>query len=173
MRLSRIRATWRGESDELNITAFMNLMVILVPFLLITAIFSQMSILRLDIPSSESQEDADTPALQLEVHIRKDALYLLEAKLGQIGKYPWKDGIADWKAFGEKLLEIKKLYPSEQNIALLVAPDVDYQELISVMDHVSSVTLEDNSTRKTQVLFPGISVGDAPALKTDTQEGTP
>ena len=45
---------------ELNITAFMNLMVILVPFLLITAVFSRITVLELNLPAlnakSEQQE---------------------------------------------------------------------------------------------------------------------
>ena len=42
----------RHEEAELNITAFMNLMVVLVPFLLITAVFSRLTILELNLPSS-------------------------------------------------------------------------------------------------------------------------
>jgi biopolymer transport protein ExbD len=38
------------DTAELNITAFMNLMVILVPFLLITAVFSRLAILELNLP---------------------------------------------------------------------------------------------------------------------------
>ena len=41
----RSRSNRKHEAVELNITAFMNLMVILVPFLLITAVFSQVAIL--------------------------------------------------------------------------------------------------------------------------------
>ena len=42
------------EVVELNITAFMNLMVVLVPFLLITAVFSQVAILDLNLPTDGS-----------------------------------------------------------------------------------------------------------------------
>ncbi|HSN50904.1 MAG TPA: biopolymer transporter ExbD, partial [Woeseiaceae bacterium] len=42
------------ETAELNITAFMNLMVILVPFLLITAVFSRLAVLELNLPGSSS-----------------------------------------------------------------------------------------------------------------------
>ncbi|MDH3417010.1 MAG: biopolymer transporter ExbD, partial [Gammaproteobacteria bacterium] len=40
------------DTADLNITAFMNLMVILVPFLLITAVFSRLAILELNLPGS-------------------------------------------------------------------------------------------------------------------------
>ena len=40
---------------ELNITAFMNLMVVLVPFLLMTAVFSHITILDLNLPPPGSK----------------------------------------------------------------------------------------------------------------------
>ena len=42
------------EVVELNITAFLNLMVILVPFLLVTAVFSRMTILELNLPPKDA-----------------------------------------------------------------------------------------------------------------------
>ena len=48
------------EELELNITTFLNLMVVLVPFLLITAVFSRMAVIELNLPSSTSTEAAST-----------------------------------------------------------------------------------------------------------------
>ena len=42
---------------ELNITAFMNLMVILVPFLLITAVFSRITVLELNLPALDAKQN--------------------------------------------------------------------------------------------------------------------
>jgi biopolymer transport protein ExbD len=51
------------DTAELNITAFMNLMVILVPFLLITAVFSRLAILELNLPGrGRGSAGADVPA---------------------------------------------------------------------------------------------------------------
>ena len=44
---------------ELNITTFMNLMVVLVPFLLITAVFSQVSILQLNLPPTSADQQQE------------------------------------------------------------------------------------------------------------------
>ena len=43
------------ETAELNITAFMNLKVILVPFLLITAVFSRLEVLELNLPGTSTE----------------------------------------------------------------------------------------------------------------------
>jgi biopolymer transport protein ExbD len=42
------------EPAELDMTTFLNLMVVLVPFLLITAVFSRITIVELSLPSSSS-----------------------------------------------------------------------------------------------------------------------
>ena len=41
-----------GEPAELDMTTFLNLMVVLVPFLLITAVFSRITIVELTLPSA-------------------------------------------------------------------------------------------------------------------------
>ena len=55
------------ETAELNITAFMNLMVILVPFLLITAVFSRITILELNLPVANEQAQVEKERLELEI----------------------------------------------------------------------------------------------------------
>ena len=52
MRRRLRRRTGQHEPGDINITAFMNLMVILVPFLLITAVFSRITILELNLPAA-------------------------------------------------------------------------------------------------------------------------
>src|SRR5690606_12605624 len=65
----RQRRTRRHQDvEELHITAFMNLMVVLVPFLLITAVFSRMSILELNLPGPSSEPvPLEEPQFNLEV----------------------------------------------------------------------------------------------------------
>ncbi len=74
------------ETAELNITAFMNLMVILVPFLLITAVFSRLAILELNLPGS-STEPADPQELtfQLEVTVREAQIEVGDQKSRCVG----------------------------------------------------------------------------------------
>ena len=65
----------KKDPTELNITAFLNLMVILVPFLLITAVFSRLTILELNIPPASSENDNQPKKeFQLVVTIRKNAI---------------------------------------------------------------------------------------------------
>ena len=44
----------KGNDYEIDVTTFLNLMVVLIPFLLITAVFSRLTIVELDLPSNAS-----------------------------------------------------------------------------------------------------------------------
>jgi biopolymer transport protein ExbD len=76
------------ETAELNITAFMNLMVILVPFLLITAVFSRLAILELNLPGSSNEPvEPQEQTFQLEVIVRADKIEIGDRNQGLLGEY--------------------------------------------------------------------------------------
>jgi len=151
------------ETAELNITAFMNLMVILVPFLLITAVFSRLAILELNLPGS-STEPADPQELtfQLEVIVRESGIEVGDRNIGALGVYPNGDDGYDFAALSAKLSEIKEQYPEKTDASILLEPDISYDTLVQVMDRVR---VEEEVTDKAvnrNDLFPDISIGDAP-----------
>jgi len=153
------------ETAELNITAFMNLMVILVPFLLITAVFSRLAILELNLPAS-STEPADPQELtfQLEVIIRADKIEVGDRNVGALGIYPNTADGYDYESLSNKLTEIKDSYPDKTDAAILLESDIAYETLVQVMDRVrlAEVIEDENIVRKD--LFPDISIGDAPVV---------
>ena len=55
------------EPADLDMTTFLNLMVVLVPFLLITAVFSRITIVELTLPSSASGAATSDRAFGIEV----------------------------------------------------------------------------------------------------------
>jgi biopolymer transport protein ExbD len=80
----RERLKRHRHGEELNITAFLNLMVILIPFLLITAAFSRFSIIELYLPPASEGTLKAIKELQLEVIIRKDSLEVADQQGGLI-----------------------------------------------------------------------------------------
>lgn len=154
------------EAVELNITAFMNLMVILVPFLLITAVFSRMTVLELNLPTlDEAQENVQEELkLALQLVIRESSFDIQDANLGLIRRIERNPSGEDWKTFSQVLIEIKSRFPEEQSITLLLEPGVSYKTMIEVMDHVRSADVVQVASLETVELFPEISIGDAPAL---------
>ena len=151
------------ETAELNITAFMNLMVILVPFLLITAVFSRLAILELNLPAS-STEPADPQELtfQLEVIVRQNRIEVGDRNVGALGIYPNNAEGYDYEALSEKLTEIKESYPDKTDASILLESEIAYDTLVQVMDRVRIAELIEEEDIVRKDLFPDISIGDAP-----------
>ncbi|NCF13831.1 MAG: biopolymer transporter ExbD [Gammaproteobacteria bacterium] len=154
------------ETVELNITAFMNLMVILVPFLLITAVFSRLAILELNLPGSSSEPvEPQEQTFQLEIIVRQDKIEVGDRNQGLLGIYPnGDDGRYDFVALAEKLTELKERYPTKTDAAILLEQDIAYDTLVQVMDtvRVAQEINEDDGVIDRSDLFPDISIGDAP-----------
>jgi biopolymer transport protein ExbD len=153
-----------SETAELNITAFMNLMVILVPFLLITAVFSRLAILELNLPGSSTEPATENEQVfQLEVIVRKDKIEVGDRNQGLLGIYPnSEDGEYDYEALSVKLVELKKRYPSKTDAAILLESDIQYDTLVQVMDRVRVDQEVVDGSIVNNDLFPDISIGDAP-----------
>ena len=153
------------ETAELNITAFMNLMVILVPFLLITAVFSRLAILELNLPGSSTEPAVDKElTFQLEVTVREGQIEVGDRNIGALGVYPNGIDGYDYEALSTKLSEIKKSYPEKTDAAILLESEIAYDTLVQVMDRVRiAETIEDERIVR-EDLFPDISIGDAPVL---------
>jgi biopolymer transport protein ExbD len=151
------------DTAELNITAFMNLMVILVPFLLITAVFSRLAIIELNLPGS-STEPADPQELtfQLEVTVREAQIEVGDRNLGALGIYPNAEEGYDYEALSKKLSEIKDSYPEKTDVSILLESDIPYDTLVQVMDRVRVAEIVEESGVTRKDLFPDISIGDAP-----------
>jgi len=147
---------------ELNITAFMNLMVILVPFLLITAVFSRISVLELNLPALDAKKNnQEKVKLQLELVLRKNSFDIQDANLGMIKRFIRNTNETRWQDFTNILVEIKSRFPDEKSITLLLEPGITYKTLISVMDRVRSADVAQFTTVENVELFPNISIGDA------------
>ena len=154
------------DTAELNITAFMNLMVILVPFLLITAVFSRLAILELNLPGS-SNEPADPQELtfQLEVIVRTGQIEVGDRTIGALGVYPrGENNDYDYDALSKKLSELKARYPEKTDVSVLLESDIPYDTLVQVMDRVRIAESIEGDRIVRNDLFPDISIGDAPVL---------
>lgn len=153
------------EAEELNITAFMNLMVVLVPFLLITAVFSRLSILELNLPAlNATDQNQQQVTLQLELVLRENSFDLQDKTIGLIKRFERTKDDTRWPLFTNLMVEIKTRFPEERSITLLLEPSIDYKTLITTMDHVRSADVVQVTSVETIELFPDISIGDAPVV---------
>lgn len=155
----------RKHPAALEISAFLNLIVVLVPFLLSTAVFTRIAVVDLTLPakSSAALEQLKTDRLQLEVVVRHDAIEVGDKVGGLIQRIPNTSSGVDIPLLNEWMLRIKQKYPAQTDATLLPEPDVPYDTLIHVMDAMrSGKTANGGTTVIDAELFPAIAIGDAP-----------
>ena len=164
MRVRRLRK----EVAALEVTAFINLIVVLVPFLLSTAVFTRLTVVDLALPaqSQNKLEQLKGNDLKLEVVIRKEALEVGDRIGGLIQRIESKEGHHDVKALSALMQQIKQRFPETKTATVLSEPDTSYESLVHVMDAVRSGRSANGGTKLVRVdLFPDVSVGDAPLLR--------
>jgi biopolymer transport protein ExbD len=147
----------------LNITSFMNLMVVLVPFLLITAVFSRITILELSVPTASGGSQVVKPNFAIEVIVRKAGLELANGS-SVVAAIPNQMGEYDLEKLTRILLRLKNDYPEKDDATVLMEPDIQYDHLIRVMDTLRETEIpeEGSGELRKMALFPKISIGDAP-----------
>lgn len=161
--MSRARRR-QQETPELDITTFLNLMVVLIPFLLVTAVFSRITIQELNMPEAAAGgRTPDKPVVTIEVIVRQAGLEIADGKQ-VVMTIPRKDESQDFEKLSRALLDLKREYSEKEDATILIEPDITYEELIHVMDAVKVAELpgEEDGERKKYALFPELSIGEAP-----------
>lgn len=188
MRRVRDSRTLRKDAD-LDITAFMNLMIVLVPVLLLGMVFSQITVLDLTLPDAAAGAGKEGPEnKRIELVIREQALtvnYPQGIMLKQIPTIIPDPAINDsqlddqldtesveitpvhnFKMLSLVLQEVKRQLREKgienRAITVLSEPDTSYQTIISTMDTVRSYKAVVAASVVDAELFPEISFGDAP-----------
>jgi len=153
-----------GDPADLDMTTFLNLMVVLVPFLLITAVFSRITIVELSLPSSAGGPTVpNEPSFRVEVIVRDQGLEISNGTL-VIATIPKLEGEYDLDRLGQYVMSLKRDHPDEEDASVLLEPEIEYDHLIQVMDVVRSAKRPGEGTEETMrvALFPDIAIGDAP-----------
>ncbi|MDH5471844.1 MAG: biopolymer transporter ExbD [Gammaproteobacteria bacterium] len=153
------------EPPELDVTTFLNLMVILIPFLLITAVFTRVTILELNMPAAAGGASNDKPKISVEVIVRKNKLQLGNGR-SIIANIPNVDDQYDMPRLSELLQQLKESYPEKEDATVLLESSVEYRYLVQIMDAIRGTDPQIDSNGQPagpkKILFPDISVGDAP-----------
>ncbi|VAW96859.1 hypothetical protein MNBD_GAMMA22-1235 [hydrothermal vent metagenome] len=151
------------DTAELNITAFMNLMVVLVPFLLITAVFSRMAILELNLPAAgKTVASKQKLKFEFQVLVFNNKISVVDNKGGLIRAIPLYKNKHNTKALTALLKQIKAKYPNKTNTTVLASANTTYETLVNVMDSVRTYQAKKDGEFIYAELFPDIAIGDAP-----------
>lgn len=156
----------KKDPPELDVTTFLNLMVILIPFLLLTAVFTRVTILELNMPAAAGGAASNKkPKITIEVIVRKNKLQIANGR-SVIANIPMIDEQYDVARLSELLQQLKKDYPEKEDATVLMEPNIEYRYLVKLMDAVRATdppaTTEGQPKEQRMILFPDISIGDAP-----------
>jgi biopolymer transport protein ExbD len=152
-----------GATYEIDVTTFLNLMVVLVPFLLITAVFSRLTIVELNLPSAAGGPTNNADNFRVEVIVREAGMEISNGS-AIIATIPKKNEEYDLDKLSEFIVELKREYPNHEAASVLMEAYIPYDYLIQVMDIVRSVEVPTGVEDEVELyaLFTDISVGDAP-----------
>ncbi len=144
---------------DLNLAPLLSLFVALIPMLLLTAMFQQVGIINLYLPTLEEallQEEQEDPGNDFtlavavtttEISLMRDEEVLLTEKI--------EDGVEFAKLtekLTQKLSELKKEVPDKKDVVLLLDSQIRYEMIIEIMDAVR--------VKGDEELFPDISLAD-------------
>lgn len=166
------------QEAKLDITTFLNLMVVLIPFLLVSAVFSRVAIMELSVPTAAGGKQTAKPDFAIEVIVRQAGFEIANG-FSVEAAIPKKEGEYDMEMLAKMLLRLKAEYPEKKDATILMEPNIEYDNLIKFMDTVrmAEVSVEESGLYPEQVaqneqelekdvqkviLFPEISIGDAP-----------
>jgi biopolymer transport protein ExbD len=158
----RNHARYHRGRDDLNIVPMIDMMVILVFFLIFTAVFSKTNILQLNLPANSSAAPLELPkGLKLEVIIRPDDLVVNDRNSGPLKTLANTAAGYDLDGLSEFMRRIKAQFPDMTDATILPGPDVSYDTLVQVMDTVRVYQTPQPPFSKAE-LFPDIAIADAP-----------
>lgn len=157
--MARYRQKWKKKDslemdimELLNLTPMMDVLTVLVVFLLITAVFTSITIMDLNVPTNTGEAVSNKQNFAIEVIVRKTGLEIANGSSVEAA-IPKVDGKYDLKKLSEMLENLKAQYPKKEDATVLMEPKIEYDYLVQVMDAVRGADLP---------LFPKISIGDAP-----------
>jgi len=122
--------------EEPELIPFIDMLVILTCFLVMTQATLQASVIEISLPSSGvggTAPSSQDQQLNLSLIITDKGI-----RIGGAGAIlplaEKKDGKYDLEGLEETLKDVKKKYPDQSEIILIVEPEVVYDDIISIMD---------------------------------------
>lgn len=164
-----LSASHTPQDDSLNLIPIMNLFVALIPFLLISAAFFNVSVINASVPAiqkdrSDLASTDDSITLMVQVlpagyRISASSETLDKASLDALRtEIPRQGDRLDLERFSRHLAACKQLYPKSDTLILVAGPSILYQELIETMDAARTWKTSEGAREIVSELFPNVVV---------------
>lgn len=148
-----------------DVTAFLSLMVILVPFLLVTAVFSRTAILEIQPTIGAGEQLAEPDPLQLLVIVRQTVIEISHLDQGgrqQTTRIDSSDGEQALQSLAALAGKLKASYPESLEATVLLEPQISYDVLVQVLDVLRVKLPPPGDATEPAELFPLIALGPVP-----------
>ena len=129
----------RDVNTELNLVPVIDLMSVLITFLLITAVWTQVSMIQLGAsfasPRDPEQKEIKPPPLEdvvLKLEIRKTGYVLFVGK--DVRPIPKLNSNYDNQTLEADLKKIKQLYPDKGGVKMAIEDEIMYEVVVGAMD---------------------------------------
>ncbi len=140
-----------AQQTELNLTAVMNIFLILIPFLLLTAVFVRITVLELSLPRisrDESRTVTEKPdAVVLNILVIKETGFELKSPDLTFTPIEKNQTDYDWEKLASQLERVKKAHPASDEIIISPEDAIKYDTIIGVMDRCREAGLPNISIR--------------------------
>jgi biopolymer transport protein ExbD len=173
---------------DVDLTPIMCLFIILVPLLLLSAVFERLAALQVHLPEASTIEETEKPKeeptglVELRLLIQEDGL-ALEGTLSHdpsgkeketyediLYEFPVQGDLYDLEGLQKSLLSLKQQYPRHEEIVFLVDDKVSYNVIVQAMDTCRLEYYEEEGQRRSRPLFPDIALSE-PFTEDGTFEG--
>ena len=165
--------------EPLNLTPFLDVMIVLIPFLMLTASFFTVVVLEAKLPTpippERMQEVKMPPPFDLVVMVPKDSIKIYVNNKDPLGPPQFFVDASDRKdsssyteeqvlKFHNILIEIKKKFPTEERMALDPHPSLPLEKLAQIIDQsktfsgTDAVLEEVPQFKESMRLFPGLAM---------------
>jgi len=172
----RSRTKALQQEADLDITPFMNLMIVLVPVLLLSMVFTRITVIDLQLPEQAGESSAELQQQQVELVLSANGLAVNFPEGVLLREIPNLSSEAaekndefetpDYAVLSSVLQELKRHLRSKdadrRNINFLIEENTPYAQIISAMDSVRSYKTVVATSVVNAELFPDIAFADLP-----------
>lgn len=175
---NRNRRNRLQEEADLDITPFMNLMIVLVPVLLLSMVFTRITVIDLQLPEAAGKTTEDLQRQQVELVLGTNGLAVNFPEGVLLREIPNIEVAADataaqgsvstpdYELLSNVLQELKRHLRTQnadrRSINFLIADGTPYADLVAAMDSVRSYKTVVATSVVDAELFPDIAFADLP-----------
>jgi biopolymer transport protein ExbD len=157
------------QTEDVNLVPIMNLFVVLIPFLLMSAAFFHISVINASVPALQKEKTdlaKSDVAVTMMVRMKPEAFTVtassdtlarneLDKLRAEIPRTGEGKGLKD---FNDHMLACKQRYPKSETMLLVPDASIEYQEVIGVMDAGRWTEMDQEGEKVRYDLFPNVVI---------------